>query len=888
MITSAETREQYLKYFEEHGHTRVRSSSLVPDDPTLLFTNAGMVQFKDSFLGLEDRGYKRATTAQKCMRVSGKHNDLENVGPSPRHHTFFEMMGNFSFGDYFKEGAIRFGYELLTDVYGISPGRLYYTIFEDDDEAFDIWVNDIGVGPERVYRMGEQTNFWMMADVGPCGPTSEIHYDFGPGYCTCGRDDCSVQLDNDCGRWLELWNLVFMQFDQASDGTRTRLPAPGVDTGLGLERLVAVLQGVYSNYETDLFTNIMDRLQALLGHTDAEREEHIVGYRVIADHGRAMAFLAADGVMPGNEGRSYVMRLIMRRAMRFGKLIGFSEPFLAQVSDSVIETMGDHYSELRDREHWVKQVITEEERRFERTLDTGLTILDNVIADLQAQGKSEIPGQDAFRLHDTYGFPVDLTEDVAEEYGMTVDRAGYEREMEEKRDRDRETGKFVVGEEAETYRRLDLPPTKFLGYETTVVSNAHVIALVQNRQRVEHVSEGDEVQVVLDRTPFYAEAGGQVGDTGRIITPGGTVTVEDTHSPIKGVIIHYGQVAAGSISQGDLVEARVDVERRMDIMRNHTATHLLHKALQSVLGEHAQQRGSLVAPDRLRFDFAHLSALSEEEVREIEHRVNEKIRADLPVEPKYTTLDEARRLGAMMLFGEKYGENVRMVTIDDYSRELCGGTHLHRTGQIGGFLITNEGSVGAGLRRIEALTGRGAERYMRERLELLGDVAGTLGAQGLGEVRPRLHSLLDEVKGQRREIDRLRRRIALQETESILNKTVVLDGVEVVAAQVEAMDMEGLRERIDFLRDRLGSGVIVLGSVIDGRPQLVAAVTSDLVAKGLDAGDLVQQVAAVVGGSGGGRPMLAQAGGRDPGKLDEALSRVKELVSQALERKYGS
>ncbi|MFQ5341885.1 MAG: alanine--tRNA ligase [Anaerolineae bacterium] len=882
MITSAEIREQYLKYFEEHGHTRVRSSSLAPDDPTLYFTNAGMVQFKDSFLGLEDRGYTRATTAQKCMRVSGKHNDLENVGPSPRHHTFFEMMGNFSFGDYFKEGAIHFAYELLTDVYGISPDRLYYTVFEDDDEALNIWVEGVGVSPERVYRMGEKTNFWMMADVGPCGPTSEIHYDFGPEYCTCGRDDCSVLLDNDCGRWLELWNLVFMQFDQARDGTRIPLPAPGVDTGLGLERLVAVLQGVYSNYETDLFTNIMDRVQELRGHTDVERENHIVSYRVIADHGRAMTFLAADRVMPGNEGRAYVMRLIMRRAMRYGKVVGFTGPFLAQVADSVIETMGGHYTELREQEEWIKQVVTEEERRFERTLSTGLIMLSNIISSLKDQGRTEIPGWDAFKLWDTYGFPVDLTKNVAEEYGMTIDRAGYEQEMEAHRERSRVEGQFQVSDEQEIYRRLELPQTEFLGYETTQVSDARVVALVRDGERVERATEGQEVQVVLDRTPFYAEAGGQVEDTGQIIAQGGTVTIEDTRRPIRRVTVHYGRVTSGAIAQGDQVEARVDAERRLDIMRNHTATHLLHRALQETLGRHAQQRGSLVAPDRLRFDFAHLTRLSDEELREIEHQVNERIRADLPVQPRNTTLEEARRQGAMMLFGEKYGERVRMVAIDDYSRELCGGTHLDRTGQIGEFVITSESSVGAGLRRIEALTGHGAERYVREHVELLEGVAATLGAQDLGEVKPRLSGLMSELKEQRREIDRLRKRVALHETESVLSQSVSLDGVTVLATRVEAADMAGLRERIDVLRDRLGSGVIVLGSVINDKPQLVASVTSDLVAKGLDAGGLVQQVAAVVGGGGGGRPTLAQAGGQDASKLNEALARVPDLVSQAL------
>jgi len=588
-------------------------------------------------------------------------------------------------------------------------------------------------------------------------------------------------------------------------------PAPGVDTGLGLERLVAVLQGVYSNYETDLFTNIMDRVQELRGHTDAEREEHKVGYRVIADHGRAMTFLAADGVMPGNDGRSYVMRLIMRRAMRYGKEIGFNEPFLAQVSDSVIETMGGHYTELREREEWIKQVATEEERRFERTLGTGLIILGDIISSLKSQDQGELPGRDVFRLWDTYGFPVDLTKNVAEEQDMTIDRAGYEQEMEAHRERSRVEGQFEISDEQEVYRRLELPPTEFLGYETTQVSNARVVALVRDGERVERATEGQEVQVVLDRTPFYAEAGGQVEDTGQIIAPGGAVTIKDTRRPIRGVTVHYGRVTSGAIAQGDQVEARVDVERRLDIMRNHTATHLLHRALQETLGRHAQQRGSLVAPDRLRFDFAHLTGLSDDELEEIEHQVNETIRADLPVQPRNTTLEEARRQGAMMLFGEKYGERVRMVTIDDYSRELCGGTHLDRTGQIGEFVITSESSVGAGLRRIEALTGRGAERYVREHVELLEDVARALGVQDLGEVKPRLSGLMNELREQRREIDRLRKRVALHETESLLSQSVSLDGITVLATRVEAMDRAGLRERIDVLRDRLGSGVIVLG-----------------------------------------------------------------------------
>ena len=882
MMSSAEIREAFLDYFERQGHTRVPSSSLVPDDPTLLFTNAGMVQFKDAFLGLEDRGYTRATTVQKCMRVSGKHNDLENVGPSPRHHTFFEMLGNFSFGDYFKREAIRYGWEVCVDVYGLDPERLYFTVFEDDDEAFQIWVDEIGVPADRVYRMGESTNFWMMGDVGPCGPTSEIHYDWGPAACTCGAPDCSVALDNGCERWLEIWNLVFMQFDQAADGTRTPLPKPGVDTGMGLERIVSVIQGVRSNYDTDLFVPIMDRVQELLGHSDAQRAEHIVGYRVIADHGRAMTFLIADGVLPGNEGRDYVLRLIMRRAMRFGKLIGFTEPFLTHVADSVIQVMGDPYPELREREDWIKKVITEEERRFERTLDTGLAILSDVIADLKARGETQVPGEDVFRLWDTYGFPVDLTRDVAAEHGMTIDRVGFEREMAKQRERARAATRFALPEEVSIYRRLELPQTEFVGYETTVTEDARVLALVRDGQAMEVARQGEDVRIVLDHTPFYAEAGGQVGDTGVLIGPAGRVEVYDTHAPLTGVHVHAGRVIEGEIATGQLIRAEVDAERRADIMRNHTATHLLHKALREVLGEHALQRGSLVAPDRLRFDFTHLSPLRSEELWEIEHRVNEKIREDLPVEPEYLPLDEARRRGAVMLFGEKYGEIVRMISIDDYSRELCGGTHVRHTGQIGEFVITAEGSVAAGVRRIEALTGRGAEAFVRERLRLLDNLAQTMGVQGVEELDRRVHALLETLQQQRRELEQLRRRLALQEVETLAGKAVSVDGVRVLAAQVEAPDMESLRERIDFLRDRLGSGVIVLGTVVDGKPQLVAAVTKDLVERGLDAGRLIREVAQIVEGGGGGRPTLAQAGGRNAAKLPEALRRVPELVRQSL------
>ncbi|MFQ6058366.1 MAG: alanine--tRNA ligase [Anaerolineae bacterium] len=884
-MTSTEIRQAFLDFFASKGHAVVPSSSLIPDDPTLLFTNAGMVQFKDLFLGLEKRSYTRATTAQKCMRVSGKHNDLENVGPSPRHHTFFEMLGNFSFGDYFKREAIHYAWELITQVYGLPADRLTFTVFEDDDEAFDVWHDEIDVPAERIHRMGEKTNFWMMADTGPCGPTSEIHWDWGPERCTCGRPDCSVALDNDCGRWLELWNLVFMQFDQAADGTRTPLPRPGVDTGLGLERIVSVMQGVYSNYETDLFVPLMDRVQELLGDTDAQRAEKIVGYRVIADHSRAMTFLIADGVLPGNEGRAYVLRMIMRRAMRFGKKLGFSGPFLGQIAQVVIETMGQHYHELVERREFVLQAIAQEEERFQRTLDVGLGLLEQVIAGVEARGETVIPGIEVFRLYDTYGFPPDLTRDVAEEHGLAIDQAGFEAAMAQQRERARRAAPFGWDEAEEFYRKLNLPATRFLGYET-LTAEGRILSLVRDGVRVEEAGEGAQVEVVLDQTPFYAEAGGQVGDTGRLVAQGGElIEVTDTRSPLPGLHVHYGRVGAGVVRVGMTVRAEVDEERRWDIMRNHTATHLLHKALREVLGEHARQAGSLVAPDHLRFDFTHLAALTPEELTKIEARVNAKIRENLPVTATHTSYEEAIRAGAVALFGEKYGDVVRMVSIDEYTRELCGGTHLQATGQIGFFRLVSEASVGAGLRRIEALTGRGAEEDVRQRLALLERTAAQLQAAPT-EVEEKVAALLEEFQQQRKEIARLRRELARRQVEALLGDALSpsrgqveeVQGVKVLAAQVEAADMDGLREMSDWLQDRLGSAVIVLGAVMKGRPGFVAAITPDLVERGLHAGKLVDQVARVTGGGGGGRPTMAQAGGKEADKIGEALELVKKLV----------
>ncbi len=903
MMTSAEIRQAFLDYFEKQGHTVVASSSLVPgNDPTLLFTNAGMVQFKDVFLGLEKRDYKRATTSQKCMRVSGKHNDLENVGPSPRHHTFFEMLGNFSFGDYFKKDAIRFAYECLTQTYGMDPERLYYTVHTEDDEAYGYWVDDVGVEPERVYRMGDKTNFWMMGDTGPCGPTSELHYDWGAEFCTCGEPDCSVFLDNGCDRWLEVWNLVFMQFNQAADGARTSLPRPGVDTGLGLERVVSVVQNKRTNYETDLFTPIMDHVQELLGHSDAEREKHLVSYRVIADHGRAVTFMVGDGVMPGNEGRRYVLRLILRRGARHGRMAGFTEPFLADVAKVVIREMGEHYTELKARQEFILNVITQEEERFYQTYEYGLSLLTALMDDLKDQGKTAISGADAFKLHATYGFPFELTQDIAQEDGFLVDEAGFHEAMAEHEKVSASDQFKLTGEETLTFYAGLLEHLKSNGqvgaegvgndpyYDTQMESR--LVAIIRDGQTVKQAREGEQVELVLAATPFYVEAGGQVSDLGSIIhhedpdsPPDWEFRVTDTRMPVPGLIVHVGQMTAGTASQGDSIWAVVDDNRRWDIMRNHTATHLLHRELRHILGEHVQQAGSLVAPDRLRFDFTHPTIVTQEELRAIEGLVNDAILANYPVQPEFHTYKEAVAAGAMALFGEKYGDQVRVIKIGDaeglFSQELCGGTHVNYTGDIGFFHIVSEGSVAAGVRRIEAVTGRGAVRLAQERMSVLDATAAFLGCAP-AEVDRKVLSLMGEFQALAKKVEKLQRELARQDFEQLLGRVQDVKGVNVLSAQVDAANVATLREMGDWFRDRLGSGVIVLGAVLSGKPSFIAAVTPDLVEQGLHAGTLVKAVAQEVGGGGGGRPTMAQAGGRDPSRMAEALSHVPGLVEQSL------
>ena len=895
--TSEEIREAFLSYFEEQGHRRVPSSSLIPhNDPTLLLTNAGMVQFKDVFLGLEQRPYKRATTCQKCMRVSGKHNDLENVGPSPRHHTFFEMLGNFSFGDYFKAGAIRYAYEFLVDRLGLDPERLYYTVHVSDDEAYDIWTKQMGIAPERVYRMGDDTNFWSMGDVGPCGPTSEIHYDWGPEACTCGDPNCSVLLDNGCDRWLEIWNLVFMQFNQDEEGVRTPLPKPGVDTGMGFERIVSVIQNTPVNYETDLFLPIMDRVQELTGHSDAERRQHIVSYRVIADHARAAAFLIADGVRPGPAGRGYVLRMVIRRAHRFGRKIGFTQPFMDQVTDAVVAKMGDVYPELVERQAFIRRTVSMEEEQFIHTLDRALQILDEALAELDARGEKVLPGEIAFKLKSTYGLPFEVTRDICNERGYEVDEAGYiEADQHHRQVSQGKISQAEYAHGADFYAALlpnlegkGLLPEEGVLYDpySAMSRQTRIAALIKDGELVDVARAGDRVEIVLAETPFYVEAGGQVSDTGVIEGPDGRAQVEDVRRPVSSMIVHDAVVQAGELHVGDTVTAAVDAERRWDIMRNHTATHLLHRALRLHLRDDVHQAGSLVAPDRLRFDFTYDQPLTEEEIRKITDTVNEAILADYPVQIAYKSKDEAVAEGAMALFGEKYGDIVRTVSLGDdrfSSYELCGGTHVQRTSEIGPFIIVSEGSTGRGVRRIEALTGHEAVRYIEDRLDTLNQAARVLNTPPENLVQ-KVTDLKDQVAQLNRELHRLRQQMLSQKAGEMTDTAREIAGVKVLAVRVDAANVDEMRRLADDLRNKLGSGVVVLGAVINDKPMLIAAATPDVVQQGIHAGNIVKALAPIIGGGGGGRPNMAQAGGRDASRLPEALQAATDIVREQLEK----
>jgi alanyl-tRNA synthetase len=897
-LSTNQIRQLWLEYFHELNHEIVESSSLVPvNDPTLLLTNAGMVQFKDVFLGLDPRPYKRAVTAQKCMRVSGKHNDLENVGPSPRHHTFFEMLGNFSFGDYFKKEAIEFAWHLLVNELELPLERLWFTVYTDDDEAERLWIQ-AGAPRERVLRFGKKDNWWAMGDTGPCGPCSEIHYYWG---------DLNKQISagvNKDDEYLEIWNLVFMQYDQKPDGVLAPLPAPSVDTGAGLERLASILQGKDNNYDTDAFAPIMDRIQHLLGQSEAHRRQHLARYRAIADHSRAITFLIGDGVLPGNEGRNYVLRMILRRAARFGKLIGFDQPFLAQVAEVVIDEMGSHYTDLRQKRAFILQTITDEEERFHRTLFTGLSLLDDLMEKLRAAGKTVISGADAFHLWDTYGFPVDLTRDVAQERGFTINEAAFVAALNEQKERSRATVVEKTGVDLSVYGALlgnlqrqgivEESGVKHLIYENVAEVDTTVAGLIVNGQSVTEAHAGAHVEVVLPETPFYAESGGQVGDTGEIYfwpedldAPVWSVQVLDTRRRIPGLIVHIGKVTSGTINVGDPAHAAIDIERRWDIMRNHTGTHVLHAVLRERLGKHVHQSGSLVAPDRLRFDFTHPQPVSKEELAEIEQQANAIVLANYAVNTRWTTYKRAVQEGVMALFGEKYGDEVRVVSFgeneDDgpVSMELCGGTHVDSTAEIGSFRVLSEGGVSAGVRRMEVVTGQGAERLIEERLATLDRVSSLLRTRP-ETLEPAVQQLQEQNQQLQREIAQLRQKLAQQDTQALLDQAIKLDGFALLAAQVNAQDVDTLRQMSDWFRDRLGSSVVVLGSVINEKPMLIAAVTQDLVSRGLHAGNLVRDAAKIIGGSGGGRPNMAQAGGKETTKLGAALDQVPAWVKQNL------
>ncbi len=893
-LTSDQIREAFLKFFEEHGHRRVPSSSLIPyNDKTILLTNAGMVQFKDVFLGLETRPYTRATTAQKCMRVSGKHNDLENVGPSPRHHTFFEMLGNFSFGDYFKAEAIRYAYTFLTSVLKLDPDRLYYTVHAEDEEAFKLWTESMGIDPARVYRMGDKTNFWSMGDVGPCGPTSEIHYDWGPQACTCGRPDCSVALDNGCERWLEIWNLVFMQYNQDADGRRTLLPRPGIDTGMGLERIAGVVQGTPINYETDLFRPLLDRIQALRAHTAAERQQHMVAYRVIADHARAAAFLIADGVRPGPTGAGSVARTVIRRAFYYGRRIGFEGPFLAQVTDAVVARMGDVYPELRQRQALITQIVTQEEEQFLTTLERGRRELDRLLAELAARGDTVLPGDRAFDLKSTYGLPIQLTRDICHERGYEVDMAAYEAaEAEHRRRSQAGVGLIAFAANAEHYiaalERLQesgLLPESGLVYDpySALQRSTHVVAMLTPTGMVEHAT--GEVELVLAATPFYATAGGQVADTGRIVAGDWEATVVDVNRPVAGLIVHRCQVTRGTARVGDPVEAIVDAERRHHIMRNHTATHLLHEALRMHLGRDVQQRGSLVAPDRLRFDFSYEAPLTAEQIEQIVHTVNQAILAAYPVRIAFKPLEQALAEGATALFGEKYGDEVRTIQLGEngvfWSYELCGGTHVANTAHIGSFYIIGEGSVQAGIRRIEAVTGMGAVNWAFQRQRIL-DRLGREFNVAPENVEQKVVELKTQLTDLHREIDRLRQQLVAKQATALAANAQTVDGIKFLAQRIEATDVDDMRLMADNLRDRLGTSIVVLGAILNNRPTIIAAATKDVVDRGFRADHLVRALGPIIGGGGGGRADIAQAGGKHPERLDAALAAALEHVTSLL------
>ena len=875
-LPSREIRETFLRFFEERGHRRVPSASLVPEsDPTLMFVNAGMVPFKRAFLGEETRDHVRATSSQKCMRVSGKHNDLENVGRTPRHHTFFEMLGNFSFGDYFKEQAIEYAWSLLTEGVGFKPENLVVSVFEEDDEAYEIWRDRIGIPESKLYRLDEKENFWTMGETGPCGPCSEIHFDWGalPEH---PNDDPSSET----GRFMEIWNLVFMQFNRDASGKMTPLPKPSIDTGAGLERWAAVLQGVRSSWESDCFVPLIERAAELSGVSPGQDPETDVSLRVVADHARALAFLIGDGVLPSNAGRGYVLRRILRRASRHGKLLGRDAPFIHSVADGVIDQMGEAYPELMDRRAYISDRIRREEERFLETLSKGLSLLEGEIDELKARGSVQLSGETVFKLYDTFGFPLDLTADILVGHGMTLDQTGFDSSMAEQKKRARASWKGS-GDTAiqEVYGRIaqDLQTT-FRGYEG-LEFEAPVAALLKGGEAVSSAEAGDEIELVFEETPFYAESGGQVGDRGRITTPTGVLEVVDVQKPVDGLFVHQARVVEGRIEIDQEANLIVDAETRQATVRNHSATHLLHAALREVLGDQAMQKGSLVGPERLRFDFTHDSPLSPAELEAIEDRVNEWIESNQPGKTREMDYKSALEAGAVAIFDEKYGDRVRVVSFGECSTELCGGTHARATGDIGLLKIISETGIAAGIRRIEALTGLGALRHIRAQERLAREAAERLKVP-LVELPGRVAKLLEERREAQKQIDDLRARKQGVGAGDLLDSARELSGIpgaKAIAGRVEDVDAKAMRTMVDDLRNRLGTGVVCLAAASEDKALLAIGVTPDLVGR-FKAGDLIREVAGVVGGGGGGRPDFAQAGGKDPSRIDEALAKFNELV----------
>jgi len=865
-MKSVELRQAFLDYFARHGHEVVASSPLIPaNDPSLLFTNAGMVQFKDVFLGNEKRPYHRAASSQRCVRAGGKHNDLENVGYTARHHTFFEMLGNFSFGDYFKREAIGYAWEFLTVELAIPAERLWVTVFEEDDEAADIWLKEVGVDASRFSRIGATDNFWSMGDTGPCGPCSEIFYDHGPG--VAGGPPGTPDADGD--RYIEIWNLVFMQYDRAADGRLTPLPKPSVDTGMGLERLAAVMQGVHSNYEIDLFRHLIEAAARVTGCENHDEKS----LRVIADHIRSTAFLITDGVIPSNEGRGYVLRRIIRRAIRHGYMLGAESPFFYRLVDPLVREMGAAYPELAATRDKVEAALKQEEERFAETIDTGMRILDQALAQLEGD---TLDGATCFKLYDTYGFPLDLTADIARERGLVVDTAGFEHEMEQQRTRARSASQFSGVESA----RVDVEgETQFTGYQH-LDDNARVLAILHDNETVERLDSGQEAVLVLDRTPFYAESGGQAGDRGRIVSRDAVFEIRDTQKLAGNVFGHIGVLRMGSLAANDPVRAEVDTAARRATALNHSATHLMHAALKQVLGKHVEQKGSLVTDRYLRFDFSHFSAMTDGELQAVQALVNDEIRANRAVDTELMSLDAAREAGAVALFGEKYGDTVRVVSMGEFSMELCGGTHVGRTGDIGLFVIRSEGGVAAGVRRIEALTGQGAMDYLTGQGESLKRIAAQLRATP-DKAEEKVSSLLERIRELERQVSQLNDKLASAAGGDLADTAVEVQGIPVIATRAANADSDSMRKTIDQLRSRLGSAVVVLGAESDGKVTFIAGITADLTDR-LHAGKLVKSVAELAGGRGGGRPDMAQAGASQPEKLDEALAAVTALIEQQL------